>query len=90
MRNGSVPLKRLQQIANNLYESENRIIIKKEALIINGNSYRWEKLQPVKLSKTYGGILEIKTKDEETVFSSRTTAITRVPLFEALYNSMVK
>lgn len=90
MRNGSVPLKRLQQIADNLYKSENRIIIRKEALIINGNSYRWGGLQPVKLSKTFGGILEIKTKDEETVFSSRTTAITRVPLFEALYNSMVK
>ena len=90
MRNGSVPFKRLQQVANNLYKSENKIIIRKEALIINGNSYRWEKLQPVKLSKTYGGILEIKTKDDQTIFSSRATAITRVPLFEALYNSMIK
>ena len=90
MRNGSIPLERLQKIADNLYKSENRIIIKKEALIINGNSYRWGGLQSVKLSKTLGGILEIKTKDDQTIFSSRVTAITRVPLFEALYNSMVK
>ena len=90
MRNGSIPLERLQKIADNLYKSENRIIIKKEALIINGNSYRWGGLQPVKLSKTLGGILEIKTKDDQTIFSSRVTAITRVPLFEALYNSMIK
>lgn len=90
MRNGSIPLERLQKIADNLYKSENRIIIKKEALIINGNSYRWGGLQSVKLSKTLGGILEIKTKDDQTIFSSRVTAITRVPLFEALYNSMIK
>ena len=90
MRNGSIPLERLQKIADNLYKSENRIIIKKEALIISGNSYRWGGLQPVKLSKTLGGILEIKTKDDQKIFSSRATAITRVPLFEALYNSMIK
>lgn len=30
MRNGSIPLERLQKIADNLYKSENRIIIKKK------------------------------------------------------------
>jgi len=71
-------------------ENSNKLVIKKEGLIIKGEIYPWERLKPIKLAKSFGGLVEIKTLQDETVFSSRTTAITRVPLFEALYNSMIK
>lgn len=43
-----------------------------------------------KIIKNIGWGFGNKTKDDQTIFSSRATAITRVPLFEALYNSMIK
>ena len=91
MRDKVVPLKRLQEEVKKAYEeSNNKLVIKKEGLVVKEEIYPWEKLKPIKLEKSFGGLVEIKTLHDEIVFSSRTTAITRVPLFEALYNSMIK
>ena len=91
MRDKVVPLNRLQEEVRKAYEeNSNKLVIKKEGLVIKGEIHPWERLKPIKLAKSFGGLVEIKTLQDETVFSSRTTAITRVPLFEALYNSMIK
>ena len=47
------------------------------------------RLQPIKVSRNFGGMLEIKTREDEIIFSERATAVVKLPLFEALYNSMV-
>ena len=89
MRDKVVPLDRLQQEAEKVYKNQNnKLIIKKEGLIINGVIYTWNRLQPIKVSKNFGGMLDIKTREDEIIFSARATAVTRLPLFEALYNLM--
>ena len=91
MRDKVVPLDRLQQEAEKVYKNQNnKLIIKKEGLIINSAIYTWNKLQPIKVSKNFGGILDIKTREDEIIFSARATAITNLPLFEALYNLMIQ
>ena len=67
----------------------NKLIIKKEGLVVDGAIYPWNRLQPIKVSRNFGGMLEIKTREDEIIFSERATAVVKLPLFEALYNSMV-
>ena len=91
MRDKVVPLDRLQQEAEKVYGNQNnKLIIKKEGLIVDGLIYPWNRLQSAKVAKNFGGILELKTNEDETIFSARATAITRLPLFEALYNLMLQ
>lgn len=90
MRDKVVPLDRLQNEACKVFENpNNKLIIKKEGLVVDGAIYPWNRLQPIKVSRNFGGMLEIKTREDEIIFSERATAIVKLPLFEALYNSMV-
>ena len=90
MRDKVVPLDRLQNEARKVFENpNNKLIIKKEGLVVDGTIYPWNRLQPIKVSKNFGGMLEIKTREDEIIFSERATAVVKLPLFEALYNSMV-
>ena len=90
MRDKVVPLDRLQNEARKVFENRNnKLIIKKEGLVVDGVIYPWNRLQPIKVSRNFGGMLEIKTREDEIIFSERATAIVKLPLFEALYNSMV-
>ena len=90
MRDKVVPLDRLQNEAHKVFENpNNKLIIKKEGLVVDGVIYPWNKLQPIKVSRNFGGMLEIKTREDEIIFSERATAVVKLPLFEALYNSMV-
>ena len=90
MRDKVVPLDRLQNEARKVFENpNNKLIIKKEGLVVDGAIYLWNRLQPVKVSRNFGGMLEIKTREDEIIFSERATAVVKLPLFEALYNSMV-
>ena len=90
MRDKVVPLDRLQNEASKVFEKpNNKLIIKKEGLVVDGAIYLWNRLQPIKVSRNFGGMLEIKTREDEIIFSERATAIVKLPLFEALYNSMV-
>ena len=47
------------------------------------------RLQPIKVSRNFGGMLEIKPREDYINFSERAIAVVKLPLFEALYNSMV-
>ena len=90
MRDKVVPLDRLQNEARKVFENpNNKLIIKKEGLVVDGAIYLWNRLQPIKVSRNFGGMLEIKTREDEIIFSERATAVVKLPLFEALYNSMV-
>ena len=90
MRDKVVPLDRLQNEASKVFEKpNNKLIIKKEGLVVDGAIYLWNRLQPIKVSRNFGGMLEIKTREDEIIFSERATAVVKLPLFEALYNSMV-
>ena len=90
MRDKVVPLDRLQNEAYKVFENpNNKLIIKKEGLVVDGAIYPWNRLQPIKVSRNFGGMLEIKTREDEIIFSERATAVVKLPLFEALYNSMV-
>ena len=90
MRDKVVPLDRLQNEARKVFENpNNKLIIKKEGLVVDGAIYSWNRLQPIKVSRNFGGMLEIKTREDEIIFSERATAVVKLPLFEALYNSMV-
>lgn len=90
MRDKVVPLDRLQNEARKVFENpNNKLIIKKEGLVVDGAIYPWNRLQPIKVSRNFGGMLEIKTREDEIIFSERATAIVKLSLFEALYNSMV-
>lgn len=90
MRDKVVPLDRLQKEAHKVFENpNNKLIIKKEGLVVDGVIYPWNRLQPIKVSRNFGGMLEIKTREDEIIFSERATAVVKLPLFEALYNSMV-
>ena len=90
MRDKVVPLDRLQNEASKVFEKpNNKLIIKKEGLVVDGAIYPWNRLQSIKVSRNFGGMLEIKTREDEIIFSERATAIVKLPLFEALYNSMV-
>ena len=90
MRDKVVPLDRLQNEASKVFEKpNNKLIIKKEGLVVDGAIYPWNRLQPIKVSRNFGGMLEIKTREDEIIFSERATAVVKLPLFEALYNSMV-
>ena len=90
MRDKVVPLDRLQNEARKVFENpNNKLIIKKEGLVVDGAIYPWNRLQPIKVSRNFGGMLEIKTREDEIIFSERATAVVKLPLFEALYNSMV-
>ena len=90
MRDKVVPLDRLQNEARKVFENpNNKLIIKKEGLLVDGVIYPWNRLQPIKVSRNFGGMLEIKTREDEIIFSERATAVVKLPLFEALYNSMV-
>ena len=90
MRDKVVPLDRLQNEASKVFEKpNNKLIIKKEGLVVDGAIYLWNRLQPIKVSRNFGGMLEIKTREDEIIFSERATAIVKLPLFEALYNSIV-
>ena len=90
MRDKVVPLDRLQNEARKVFENpNNKLIIKKEGLVVDGAIYPWNRLQSIKVSRNFGGMLEIKTREDEIIFSERATAIVKLPLFEALYNSMV-
>ena len=90
MRDKVVPLDRLQNEARKVFENpNNKLIIKKEGLIVDGAIYPWNRLQSIKVSRNFGGMLEIKTREDEIIFSERATAVVKLPLFEALYNSMV-
>ena len=90
MRDKVVPLDRLQNEARKVFENpNNKLIIKKEGLVVDGAIYPWNRLLPIKVSRNFGGMLEIKTREDEIIFSERATAIVKFPLFEALYNSMV-
>ena len=90
MRDKVVPLDRLQNEARKVFENpNNKLIIKKEGLIVDGAIYPWNRLLPIKVSRNFGGMLEIKTREDEIIFSERATAVVKLPLFEALYNSMV-
>ena len=46
--------------------------------------YPWNRLQSIKVSRNFGGMLEIKTREDEIIFSERATAVVKLPLFEAL------
>ena len=90
MRDKVVPLDRLQNEARKVFENpNNKLIIKKEGLIVDGAIYPWNRLLPIKVSRNFGGMLEIKTREDEIIFSERAIAVVKLPLFEALYNSMV-
>ena len=90
MRDKVVPLDRLQNEARKVFENpNNKLIIKKEGLIVDGAIYPWNRLLPIKVSRNFGGMLEIKTREDEIIFSERATVVVKLPLFEALYNSMV-
>lgn len=90
MRDKVVPLDRLQKEAHKVFENpNNKLIIKKEGLLVDGAIYPWNRLQSIKVSRNFGGMLEIKTREDEIIFSERATAVVKLPLFEALYNSMV-
>ena len=90
MRDKVVPLDRLQKEAHKVFENpNNKLIIKKEGLVVDGAIYPWNRLQSIKVSRNFGGMLEIKTREDEIIFSERATAVVKLPLFEALYNSMV-
>ena len=90
MRDKVVPLDRLQNEASKVFENpNNKLIIKKEGLVVDGAIYPWNRLQSIKVSRNFGGMLEIKTREGEIIFSERATAVVKLPLFEALYNSMV-
>lgn len=90
MRDKVVPLDRLQNEARKVFENpNNKLIIKKEGLVVDGAIYPWNRLQSIKVSRNFGGMLEIKTREDEIIFSERATAVVKLPLFEALYNSMV-
>ena len=90
MRDKVVPLDRLQNEASKVFENpNNKLIIKKEGLVVDGAIYPWNRLQSIKISRNFGGMLEIKTREDEIIFSERATAVVKLPLFEALYNSMV-
>ena len=90
MRDKVVPLDRLQNEASKVFEKpNNKLIIKKEGLVVDGAIYPWNRLQSIKVSRNFGGMLEIKTREDEIIFSERATAVVKLPLFEALYNSMV-
>ena len=90
MRDKVVPLDRLQNEARKVFENpNNKLIIKKEGLVVDGAIYPWNRLHPIKVSRNFGGMLEIKTREDEIIFSERATAVVKLPLFEALYNSMV-
>ena len=90
MRDKVVPLDRLQNEARKVFENpNNKLIIKKEGLLVDGAIYPWNRLQSIKVSRNFGGMLEIKTREDEIIFSERATAVVKLPLFEALYNSMV-
>ena len=90
MRDKVVPLDRLQNEARKVFENpNNKLIIKKEGLVVDGAIYLWNRLQPIKVSRNFGGMLEIKTREDEIIFSERAIAVVKLPLFEALYNSMV-
>ena len=51
---------------------------------MDGAIYLWNRLQPIKVSRNFGGMLEIKTREDEIIFSERATAVVKLPLFEAL------
>ena len=90
MRDKVVPLDRLQNEARKVFENpNNKLIIKKEGLVVDSAIYPWNRLLPIKVSRNFGGMLEIKTREDEIIFSERATAVVKLPLFEALYNSMV-
>ena len=90
MRDKVVPLDRLQNEVHKVFENpNNKLIIKKEGLVVDGAIYPWNRLQSIKVSRNFGGMLEIKTREDEIIFSERATAVVKLPLFEALYNSMV-
>ena len=90
MRDKVVPLDRLQNEARKVFENpNNKLIIKKEGLVVDSAIYPWNRLQSIKVSRNFGGMLEIKTREDEIIFSERATAVVKLPLFEALYNSMV-
>ena len=90
MRDKVVPLDRLQNEASKVFEKpNNKLIIKKEGLVVDGAIYPWNRLQTIKVSRNFVGMLEIKTREDEIIFSERATAVVKLPLFEALYNSMV-
>ena len=90
MRDKVVPLDRLQKEAHKVFENpNNKLIIKKEGLVVDSAIYPWNRLQSIKVSRNFGGMLEIKTREDEIIFSERATAVVKLPLFEALYNSMV-
>ena len=90
MRDKVVPLDRLQHEVHKVFENpNNKLIIKKEGLVVDSAIYPWNRLQSIKVSRNFGGMLEIKTREDEIIFSERATAVVKLPLFEALYNSMV-
>ena len=90
MRDKVVPLDRLQNEVHKVFENpNNKLIIKKEGLVVDSAIYPWNRLQSIKVSRNFGGMLEIKTREDEIIFSERATAVVKLPLFEALYNSMV-
>lgn len=90
MRDKVVPLDKLQNEAHKVFENpNNKLIIKKEGLVVDSAIYPWNRLQSIKVSRNFGGMLEIKTREDEIIFSERATAVVKLPLFEALYNSMV-
>ena len=90
MRDKVMPLDRLQKEAHKVFENpNNKLIIKKEGLVVDSAIYPWNRLQSIKVSRNFGGMLEIKTREDEIIFSERATAVVKLPLFEALYNSMV-
>ena len=90
MRDKVVPLDSLQNEARKVFETpNNKLIIKKEGLVVDSAIYPWNRLQSIKVSRNFGGMLEIKTREDEIIFSERATAVVKLPLFEALYNSMV-
>ena len=72
-------------IGHKVFENpNNKLIIKKEGLVVDGAIYPWNRLQPIKVSRNFGGMLEIKTREDEIIFSERATAVVKLPLFEAL------
>lgn len=90
MRDKVVPLDRLQNEVHKVFENpNNKLIIKKEGLVVDSAIYPWNRLQSIKVSRNFGGMLEIKTREDEIIFSERAIAVVKLPLFEALYNSMV-
>ena len=93
MKNRVVPQAELQLIGKSLYEKSDKekLIIKNEGLVINGITHAWEKLEPIKVSKNLTSEFEIKNKyGEEPIFKARGLAISKIPLFEKLYNLKVE